>query len=186
MTPSPTTIALDQIRIASPCSERWEDMSGDERTRHCDKCNLKVHNLAAMSRAEAEALFQDAAGRRVCAMFYRRADGTVLTRDCPVGLAKVRASVRRTAARIAAALGLASVGTVAGMTQDATLTGRLREWQPFTAVAKWLVPVVPPMAPGVPRGGMPMRLLGDVCIPPPPAANNPPAPAPANPANGAT
>lgn len=26
------------LRIASPCSEKWESMTGDERTRFCAKC----------------------------------------------------------------------------------------------------------------------------------------------------
>jgi hypothetical protein len=90
---------LDQIQIASPCSADWNAMQGDERRRFCEQCKLHVHNLSAMTRDEAEALLLSAASGRVCTRFFRRADGTVLTRDCPVG---VRARLRRTWARACA------------------------------------------------------------------------------------
>ena len=78
---------LGVVRIASPCSESWAKMSGDARVRHCAKCQLKVFNFAELSSEEARQLLrQSAEGGRICARIYRRFDGTVLTRDCPVGL----------------------------------------------------------------------------------------------------
>lgn len=59
---------------------------GDGRTRHCATCDLAVHDLAAYTAAEVDALLRQAEGRRLCVNLYRRADGRVLTRDCPVGL----------------------------------------------------------------------------------------------------
>ena len=75
---------LDQIRVASPCPKRWEDMVGDDRKRFCDECKLHVYNLSAMTREEATSLVTSAKGR-LCGAFYRRADGTVMTSDCAVG-----------------------------------------------------------------------------------------------------
>lgn len=95
-------IDLRKLRIASPCSERWADMTGDERMRHCAKCRLNVFNFAELSVAEIEALLRERQGR-VCARLYRRRDGTVITRDCPVGVRKVRV---RAAAAFALAIGL--------------------------------------------------------------------------------
>jgi hypothetical protein len=109
---------LDRVRIASPCPARWEDMTptGDGAVRHCGQCNLKVHNLSAMSRGEAEALLGmyfggDGAkrGERLCGQWRRRADNTIIFGDCPVGLAKLRARVRRSVARVAAMAGLTSL-----------------------------------------------------------------------------
>ena len=57
-------------------------MCGTDRVRRCDACGLLVYNLSAMTVGEALALIQETEGRR-CVRFYRRADGTVLTRDCP-------------------------------------------------------------------------------------------------------
>lgn len=91
---------LDSVKVASPCSEAWEKMSGDERARFCAACSLTVYNLSAMSRADAEALILKKEGR-LCVRFYRRADGTILTADCPVGLAAVRRRVALYAAAFA-------------------------------------------------------------------------------------
>ncbi|HMB27752.1 MAG TPA: carboxypeptidase-like regulatory domain-containing protein, partial [Blastocatellia bacterium] len=41
---------------------------------------------------------------RICARLYRRADGTILTQDCPVGLRAVRKKVTRAAAAAFSAL----------------------------------------------------------------------------------
>ena len=75
--------SLNDIRVASPCPASWERMVGSERVRHCSECNLNVFNLSAMSEADALQLLAEHAGKRMCVRFYRRADGTVLTQDCP-------------------------------------------------------------------------------------------------------
>jgi hypothetical protein len=78
------TILLETLKVASPCSSSWDDMDGDERRRFCHQCGLHVYNLSALSRAEAVNLIAETEGRR-CIRFYRRTDGTAMTRDCPVG-----------------------------------------------------------------------------------------------------
>src|SRR5262249_54296783 len=95
-------LALDQIQVASPCPASWEMMSGDDRVRFCPQCTLNVYNLSRMSRQEAEAMVQSQEGR-LCVRFYRRRDGTVLTRDCPVGLQAAR---KRLLAMLSVAAGL--------------------------------------------------------------------------------
>ena len=80
---------LDNIRVASPCNADWDQMIGNERSRFCGQCNLNVYNLSAMTRAEAELLIGKTEGR-LCVRYYRRADGSVLTKDCPVGLRAIR------------------------------------------------------------------------------------------------
>jgi len=78
-------------------------MAGDERIRFCNQCNLNVYNISAMTRSEAESFIVNAEGR-ICARFYRRADGAVLTQDCPIGLRAVRRKVSRAAAAAFSAL----------------------------------------------------------------------------------
>lgn len=90
---------LDSIRVASPCSASWAEMDGDARARFCRACRLHVYDLSAMTRPEAEELLREKEGR-ACVRFFRRKDGTVLTQDCPVGLAAAR---RRLAVACAAA-----------------------------------------------------------------------------------
>ena len=94
---------IDGLRIASPCSVAWESMDGDERMRHCAVCSLNVYNFAGMTREEVRALLARNEGR-VCAKLYRRADGTVLTRDCPTGLRGLRRRASRAAVAAVAAL----------------------------------------------------------------------------------
>lgn len=100
---------LNRLSIASPCSADWNQMQGDERRRFCASCKLHVHNLSGMTADAARALLQGAGGERMCVRFFRRADGTVLTRDCPVGL---RQKLRRAWAR-AGALWVALWGAAA-------------------------------------------------------------------------
>ena len=85
------TSPLDHLRIATPCSADWDQMFSfeDERVRFCSQCNLNVYNLSGMSRQEAEALITKTEGR-LCVRFYRRADGSVLTQNCPVGLKAIK------------------------------------------------------------------------------------------------
>jgi len=93
-----TSNSLETIRIASPCAVNWDSLAGDDRVRFCDHCSLQVYNIAGLTRREATELITRRQGR-LCARIYRRADGTIITRDCPVGLR----AIRRRTARIAAA-----------------------------------------------------------------------------------
>jgi hypothetical protein len=94
---------IDSLRIAVPCPASWEGMAGDERVRHCTLCSLNVYNFAEMTRAEVRELLTRTEGR-VCARLYRRADGTMMTRDCPKGLRAVRQRALRMAAAVLTAL----------------------------------------------------------------------------------
>lgn len=91
--------ALDKIKIASPCGANWNEMIGDNRKRHCAECKLDVYNLSDMTKTEAEGFLINSEGR-VCLRIYRRTDGTVITRDCPVGFAKLKRRVSRAATAV--------------------------------------------------------------------------------------
>ncbi|HEY3243926.1 MAG TPA: hypothetical protein VGM03_11305 [Phycisphaerae bacterium] len=138
---------LDRIHIAAPCSASWADMQGDERVRFCDACKLNVYNLSAMTRHDAEALILEREGR-LCARFYRRADGTILTENCPVGLRALRRRLARTIGRFAAvfAMLMTTIAALGGGRGGARIL-RLRQWQPFAAVCDWLDPPPTPVMP---------------------------------------
>ena len=104
------TNVLGRVRVAAPCEEDWNEMRGDERVRFCARCSLNVYNLSAMTRREAERLVVSNEGR-LCVRFYRRGDGTILTQNCPAGLARLRLRVSRAASAAAAA----AVGLFAGV-----------------------------------------------------------------------
>jgi hypothetical protein len=116
---------LNNIKIASPCSADWEGMFGDERKRFCGDCKLNVYNISGMTRTEAERLLEQSEGR-LCVRYYRRADGTILTKDCPVGWAKIkqRASMIATAALSLIVSFLAGIYGLAAFTRKADLAVR--------------------------------------------------------------
>ena len=101
---------LERVRVAAPCPADWDSMVGDERVRFCGKCELNVYNLSGMSKREAEAVVTGAEGR-LCVRFYRRADGSIITRNCPVGLR----AVKRRVSRVANAVASAALGFFAGL-----------------------------------------------------------------------
>lgn len=87
---------VDRMRVASPCPMNWEGMKGDNRARFCDLCSLHVYNISELTRKEVNALIARTEGR-ICARLYKRDDGTVITKDCPVGLRAIRRRVSRVA-----------------------------------------------------------------------------------------
>ncbi len=76
---------LGVVTLATPCRAKWSAMSGDDAVRWCQACEKNVYNLSALDALEARALLQESEGT-VCVRFFRRPDGTVLTRDCPEGV----------------------------------------------------------------------------------------------------
>jgi hypothetical protein len=110
---------LDHIGVAAPCSADWDGMVGSERVRYCGQCKLNVYNLSEMSRREAEALIEGTEGR-LCVRFYRRADGTIINRNCPVGLS----ALKRRLSRIGTAVMSACLGFFAALGFNAALNGQ--------------------------------------------------------------
>jgi hypothetical protein len=142
----PLTI-LDRVHVASPCDVPWADMTGDDRVRHCAQCDLDVFNLSDMTRDEAESFVRDrVGGERTCVQFYRRTDGTVMTRDCPIGIAAFRKRLGRVAAGCAAVVaGILGASALVGSLRPKS-TSRIRDLRPFTAIANWIHPPPPPPA----------------------------------------
>ena len=100
----PTTRSpLDRVKIASPCTADWRFMLGNDLVRFCGQCNKNVYNLSAMTREQAEGLIRRMEGN-LCARYYMRSDGTILTSDCPVGLRAFKQRVSRIATAIFALL----------------------------------------------------------------------------------
>lgn len=128
---------LEDLRIASPCSMRWDDMVGDARSRHCGACRLNVYDISAMTREEAMSFIVEKEGR-ACIRLHRRADGTVVTRNCPVGVRRVRHAVVRAAGSLAAVAALA-VGAFASLGER--LKGRsvrISQTEPYVSLVKLL------------------------------------------------
>jgi hypothetical protein len=101
---------LNGLQIAAPCSADWASMEGDGRCRTCALCDKQVYDISTLGADEALALIREKEGR-LCLRLWRRADGTVLTADCPVGR---RARARR---RLWAPVGAASLLAMAALNQ---------------------------------------------------------------------
>ena len=184
---------LDAIHIAHPCPADWEamaDVAGQaaDRVRHCAQCNLRVYNLSAMERRDAEQLIRQSEGR-LCVRLYRREDGTVLTQDCSWLRRAARATeagARRTA--WAAACGLAFLlgsavwagsllrDPAAGPSDGFVARGleAIARIGPLDRMFNWIYPtraqvgiVAPPRGNWI-AGGMP-PLMGDIALPADPA-----------------
>jgi hypothetical protein len=126
---------LENIHVAAPCSADWDKMTGDARARHCESCDKNVYNLSSMTRAEAEALLIAKEGK-LCVRYYQRADGTIITADCPVGTKR-----RRRRRRIA----VAAFGAMSALAAAASITrgGPIAPTMGAIAVATPVPPNVP-------------------------------------------
>jgi hypothetical protein len=112
----------------------------------------------------------------VCVRLFRRADGTIITQDCPVGLARVRAAARRALIRAAALIGLVGATGVAAAATSTSSFGerlRLRALRPFSIVCDWVAPQAAPVTPPM-MGKMSMGAVAP--LPPPPTPPAPPTP----------
>lgn len=148
---------LDNVRVASPCNADWDQMVGTERKRFCGQCNLNVYNLSSMSKAEAEQLIDGTEGR-LCVRYFKRVDGSILTRDCPVGLRAFRRKMSYVARAVSSAVlaFLAGLGvyTVKWNFENPTMMGGI-------SVEPRALPVVQPTS-------YPEVMLGGLELEPPP------------------
>lgn len=149
---------LSRVRVASPCPADWDKMIGDERVRFCGQCELKVYNLSAMTRTQAEDLI---AGTelRLCIRYYRRKDGSILTRDCPVGLARLKQRMSRIRRAVTAGL----LGFFAGASGSYAVNGFKTVMGEPHVVGVMLSEPKPPAA--LPEVGM--YEMGDQVLEPP-------------------
>lgn len=165
--------ALNSLKIASPCGVDWSSMEGTDQVRFCSECRLSVYNLSEMTTEEAVKVVEEAEGR-LCVRLYKRADGTVITRDCPVG-----ASRRRRRAVVFGSIAAGVMALAAGVgalffrnskqcsSPYAASSGtRIGDLQPFKTVNQFFPGTFPQAPP-------PQVLMGDIAvIPTPPQTGN--------------
>ncbi|MSQ93945.1 MAG: hypothetical protein EXR98_05235 [Gemmataceae bacterium] len=164
-------------------------MAGDDTSRFCGQCSLHVYNLSEMSQTEAEAVILEHEGH-LCVRFYQRADGTMMTKDCPVGWRAVKRRLAllggAAAAVVAALFSLLTFDAFAAASVRGNGNGGVRFVNPIDQVQNWLFPPVCVMGEMVPVNPRPQEnnppaLMGKMC---PPNFNGDPVeePAPAPPA----
>jgi hypothetical protein len=69
---------LDSIDVKSPCSESWEEMTGNDEVRFCSHCAKDVHNLSEMTRAKAEKVIKESNGK-LCVRYVKTPNGKLVT-----------------------------------------------------------------------------------------------------------
>lgn len=153
------TDPLSHVRVAAPCRADWERMCGNERVRFCDECGMNVYNLSNMSKRDAEALILNAE-ERLCVSYYQRADGTILTANCPVGLS----ALKRRVSGVSRAVVSSILSFIAGMAVLAGLEKAQNSLGAATDAGLDLISPVPlPAAEEPPREMLtpePVRVLG--------------------------
>lgn len=164
---------LNSVVIAAPCPLSWESMVGDDKVRHCGGCSKNVYNLSAMTDKEAESFLQ-VNGATQCMRFYRRADGTIMTDNCPVGLRKIRDRVRNIG-RLAAGF----VALILAFPSASAQSGETKMLRGKPSINSTPTTIFQPRIPGYLSGGaMPLRPVdqqpaymgGDVDVPELPTA----------------
>lgn len=86
-----------KLQVASACNASWESMDGDHRVRYCTHCNLHVYNFNDLTEKEIKRIIRERQGSRLCGRLYRRADGTVITKDCQTGVTRLFSNMSRLA-----------------------------------------------------------------------------------------
>lgn len=158
---------LDEFRltVASPCSKTWDSLEGNDQHRHCNLCEKNVYNLSALTEAEVRALITEKEGK-LCARFFLKQDGTVLTADCPVGRKAWRRKVRRVATVIVAFFGCL-VGGLVALARPQRIDGSGQAIWTFASIRQaifgWFE-TAPEYRP---------EIVGDMCLDPAPAPNAP-------------
>ncbi len=138
---------LEDVRVASPCKADWAAMVGTDQVRFCLSCQKHVYNLSGMSRGEATALIRESEGGEICVRMYKRADGTVMTSDCPEGSRRKR----RRLALLGAGGGV--VAAAAAALWPSTPACGLGQGEPVLMGSVAVLPALPPPdAPASPGG----------------------------------
>jgi len=70
---------LQRLAVTSPCTQDWDSMIGNDRVRFCEHCSLHVHNISAMTRAEAMRLAHRSHGR-LCVRYHSTTQNLIVTR----------------------------------------------------------------------------------------------------------
>jgi hypothetical protein len=109
---------MQNIMIASPCTVDWNTMDGDDRVRVCGACKHNVYDTSKLTSKEILDLM--ARDSKACLKIYRRADGTLLTEDCPFGLRTLRRGARRVS-KIAASLWALALSFTSVSAQSGTI-----------------------------------------------------------------
>lgn len=171
---SPKEWSLDLIEIPNPCTVPWSSMTGNSQVRFCDQCEKNVYNLSGLSQKEATNLVLTGEGK-ICVSMLKRADGTIVTDECPRLLRPMRDGLKRAATAVSALLAMmiSAVPVRAGDTSASSPTTNKPKGESKCSAKTPTEPALQPM------GGAPViqpnpqitppepRKMGEIAIPNP-------------------
>ena len=145
---------VDRLRVRTPCDVGWDnmdaldDLGGD---RHCARCDLTVHDVSAMTRAEVETLLEARErGERVCLhLVVRESDHAVLVADGYVERPRRAPPSRMIAAAVATATAMTACSPSAPVAPHADIAIAPVENAP-APIETPTPPSPPPVAPSIP------------------------------------
>jgi hypothetical protein len=103
---------IDSVEVKTPCTESWDEMSGNERVRFCSHCSKHVNNLSELTRKEAARLVRSSGGN-LC-IRYRPHPVTRRPMFAEQLFQITRRTPRLTAGVMSASLGLSTVAYTQG------------------------------------------------------------------------
>lgn len=68
----------EELKIASPCHENFDNMQGAGAKRFCDSCSKHVTNLSDMTQNDADKFLRESAGTSVCVRYQIDRSGEVV------------------------------------------------------------------------------------------------------------
>lgn len=66
----PKKRSVDALKVYEPCTQDWEDMTGNEKVRFCSHCQLSVNNISEMTQTEAMRLVRNSS-KRICVRYIK-------------------------------------------------------------------------------------------------------------------
>lgn len=102
---------LDGIDVREPCTENWEEMTGNHEVRFCSHCSRNVFDLSAYTRQRAEKLVRDSNGG-ICVRYRKDERGRVVT--APPRFTQIKRHARIAAGVLATTISVASMAYTQG------------------------------------------------------------------------
>ncbi len=145
-----------EITIETPCGQDWQSMKPGDQKRFCGECKKHVHDLSAMSRAEARDVLESRPTEGLCVRYLYDAHGDIVFRDAPIP-ASFLSRAKRLAAAAALPMSLAACSGAMGETPPPPM--------PMMGAVACPMPEIPPQPPPTPSASA--ATTGRFATPPP-------------------
>ena len=71
---------LENFEVPQPCSMNWDEMTGNEEIRHCDRCQHQIYNLSEMPKRRALKVLNQP-NEKVCVTYLQDEQNQVITQN---------------------------------------------------------------------------------------------------------